>query len=265
MNPLYSSDEDYKSKIGKAHDTLFRLQELLYAEQQQALLIVFQGMDTAGKDGAIRHVMSGVNPQGCDVSSFKVPTSTELAHDFMWRVNQNIPQRGKIGIFNRSYYEDVLVTRVHPEILKGEPLPKKVRKLSHFWQHRCEDILNYEKYLIHQGYSIIKIFLHISKAEQKRRLLDRFKDPSKLWKLQESDIKERQFWDEYQDAYSKCFEKTSFKQAPWTIVPADDKKNARLKISKIIIDRLVEMNPKIPGPTAEKRRRLVSLEKLLGR
>jgi PPK2 family polyphosphate:nucleotide phosphotransferase len=220
-------------------------------------------MDTSGKDGAIKHVMSGVNPQGCSVVSFKIPTSTDLDHDFLWRVNQALPGRGQIGIFNRSYYEEVLITRVHPELLEKEKLPsgKKIEKT--FWKDRYQDIVNHEQYLHRQGYEIIKIFIHISKETQKERLLDRFQDPEKNWKISEGDFNERGFWKEYQTAHEECVRNTASKHCPWYIVPGDDKKNARLIVSEIIVDRLKKMELKYPKLNIEDRLKLEKLKTLL--
>jgi len=263
IKPRYDSEEDYKLQLEKSVRRLSEYQENLYAEHKRSLLIIFQGMDTAGKDGAISHVMSGINPQGCWVSSFKAPNEVELSHDFLWRVYQNLPSRGKIGVFNRSYYEDLIVPRVHPEILKSVHMPENKIKAKNFWRHRYEDIMHFEKYLIRQGNEIIKIFLHISKGEQKIRLLNRFEDQSKLWKISESDVRERGFWGDYQSAYGKCFAGTAFTEAPWFIIPADDKKNARLMISEIILERLQSMNPAPPELSPERRRQLLMLRKKL--
>jgi PPK2 family polyphosphate:nucleotide phosphotransferase len=220
-------------------------------------------MDTAGKDGAIKHVMSGVNPQGCSVSSFKVPTHIELDHDFLWRVTQKLPQRGMIGIFNRSYYEEVLVTRVHPELLIAEKLPSRDDHSKSFWKARYRDIAKYEDYLSRQGYEIIKIFIHISKDEQKCRLLQRFENPDKLWKISVSDIKERQYWRDYTDAYEDCIAHTSTENCPWYVVPGDDKKNARLMISEIIVRRIEKLKLAYPAVSSEEKRSLAKLKKQL--
>lgn len=242
----YCTEEKYTALLQKNRDALQDFQVLLYAGHTQSMLIVFQGMDTAGKDGAIKHVMSGVNPQGCRVISFKPPTETELDHDFLWRVNRAMPARGQIGIFNRSYYEEALITRVHPKLLINERLPSGKKHDESFWLHRYEDILNHEDYLRRQGYEIVKIFIHISKNEQKRRLLARFNDPKKTWKISEGDVHERSFWNEYQRAYELCLGRTSSKKCPWYIVPGDDKENARLLISQILVSRFKEMKLKYP-------------------
>ena len=213
LKSVFKSEELYEEILESNHAQLGEFQTRLYAGHSRAVLIVLQGMDTSGKDGAIKHVMSGVNPQGCQVVSFKPPTSTELDHDFLWRVNCALPPRGIIGIFNRSYYEEVLITHVHPDLIALEKLPTGLQHDKSFWKHRYEDILNHEKYLHRQGYEIIKIFIHISKEEQKTRLLHRFNDPKKLWKISEGDVRERSYWDEYQAAYELCIRHTASKVA----------------------------------------------------
>ena len=261
--PLYNSSKDYKYLLKKNNEWLDEYQSRLYAGHSRALLIVFQGMDTSGKDGAIKHVMSGVNPQGCVVISFKIPTATDLDHDCFWRVNSALPARGLIGIFNRSYYEEVLVTRVHPELLTKEKLPTKIIQEKSFWSNRYLDIVNHEEYLHRQGYEIIKIFLHISKKEQKKRLLERFQDPKKIWKISEGDFRERGFWNEYQTAYEDCISHTTSKYCPWYIVPGDDKKNARLIISQILVDRFKQMKLKYPKLNPDDKLKLEHLKSLL--
>jgi PPK2 family polyphosphate:nucleotide phosphotransferase len=263
VSPIYKSEKDYKNHLKKNNFLLDEYQTRLYAGHERAMLIIFQGMDTSGKDGAIKHVMSGVNPQGCVVVSFKIPTSTELDHDCFWRVNKALPARGVIGIFNRSYYEEVLVTRVHPQLLEKEKLPIKKTPGKTFWNNRYQDIVNHEHYLHRQGYEIIKIFIHISEAEQKKRLLKRFQDPKKLWKISEGDFRERGFWKDYQTAYENCISLTTSKSCPWYIVPGDDKKNARLIISQILVDRFKKMKLKYPKLTPEERLKLENLKSLL--
>jgi len=253
-------DNEYKTLLRSNHVRLEEYQTLLYANHGQAMLIIFQGMDSAGKDGAIKHVMSGVNPQGCSVISFKQPTSQELAHDFLWRANRVLPARGQIGIFNRSYYEEALITRVHPELLEKEKLPKQDRS---FWKFRYRDIVHYEKYLHRQGYEIVKIFIHISKNEQKRRLLDRFNNPKKLWKISEGDVHERSYWKDYQTAYEECIRHTVSKSSPWCIVPGDDKESARLIISQILVDRFEKMKLKYPELSRNEKSKLKKLKTLL--
>ena len=265
VKPQFDSDARYNELLDKNHNAISEFQTRLYAGHARAMLIIFQGMDTAGKDGAIKHVMSGVNPQGCSVASFKVPTQNELAHDFLWRVNRLLPARGQIGIFNRSYYEEALVPRVHPELLLAEKLPTGARHGKKLWTARYQDIANHEHYLHRQGYEIVKIFIHISKAEQKRRLWDRFQDPKKLWKISEGDIHERTFWKKYQHAYEECIGHTSSKCSPWYIVPGDDKKQARLSISQILVKRFETMGLEYPELTREERQKLKKLKALLVR
>ncbi len=261
----YRSEREYDELLQANHATIEEYQVLLYAGHTRSMLIIFQGMDTSGKDGAIKHVMSGVNPQGCSVTSFKTPNSIELDHDFLWRANRAMPARGQIGIFNRSYYEETLITRVHPELLEQEKLPHEEKFGNRFWKNRYHDIVNHEKYLHRQGYEIVKIFIHISKDEQKRRLLDRFRDPKKLWKISEGDIRERSFWSQYQTAYEECIEHTSSKTNPWYIVPGDDKKNARLSISQILVERFEKMNLAYPKLKPEQKKKLKKLRSLLAR
>ncbi len=214
-----------------------QMQEMLYAQDRWALLLIFQGMDAAGKDGAIKHVMSGVNPQGCDVFSFKTPTNEELDHDYLWRTHKVMPERGKIGIFNRSYYEEVLVVRVHPGLLKAEKLPER-RLTKHIWDERYEDINAFERYLTRNGVVIRKFFLHISKAEQKRRFLARLEQSKKNWKFSMADIKERGFWKDYQEAYEEMIKNTATKHAPWYVIPADNKWFGWLIIASAIVESL---------------------------
>ena len=263
VKPLYHSAKDYKNVLKKNNEFLDEYQTRLYAGHSRALLIVFQGMDTSGKDGAIKHVMSGVNPQGCTVISFKIPTAIDLDHDCFWRVNSALPARGMIGIFNRSYYEEVLVTRVHPKILEKEKLPPKLLHDKSFWQNRYLDIVHHEEYLHRQGYEIIKIFLHISKDEQKKRLIERLQDPKKVWKISEGDFRERTFWNEYQKAYEDCFSHTTSQYCPWYIVPGDDKKNARLIISQILVDRFKQMKLKYPKLNVDDKQKIEKLKSCL--
>ena len=259
------SDHEYKALLDHNHALLEEFQTLLYANHERAMLIVFQGMDTAGKDGAIKHVMSGVNPQGCSVISFKSPNSSELDHDFLWRVDRALPARGMIGIFNRSHYEEALIMRVHPELLEQEKLPSGTDHSDAFWRRRYYDIVNHEEYLHRQGYEIVKIFIHISKAEQKRRLQDRFKDPKKHWKISEGDIHERKFWKEYQKAYEECISHTVSKNSPWYVVPGDDKESARLSISQILVDRFKKMQLKYPKLKHSEEKKLKKLQALLAK
>ena len=224
---------------------LSRLQDVLAAQDSWGLLLIFQAMDAAGKDGTIKHVMSGVNPQGVDVWSFKAPSADELQHGYLWRTMKAMPERGHIGIFNRSHYEEVLVVRVHPEILENQKLPKPL-VTKHIWQERFEDINNFERYVTRNGIAVVKFFLHVSKKEQKRRFLERLDTPDKNWKYSASDVKERQFWDEYQEAYEDMIRHTASEHAPWYVVPADNKWFTRLVVAQAVVDALKVMNLKYP-------------------
>jgi PPK2 family polyphosphate:nucleotide phosphotransferase len=230
---------------------LSEMQDKLYAQCNWGLLLIFQAVDAAGKDSTIKHVMSGVNPQGVQVFSFKEPSSEELAHDFLWRTNRCLPARGKIGIFNRSYYEEVLVVRVHPELLEKERIPKELRG-EHFWKNRYEDINAFEKYMTRNGIAIRKFFLNVSKKEQKRRFLERLDNPKKNWKFSAADVKERKFWDDYQSAYEKMIRNTASEHAPWVVVPADNKWFCRLLVVATVVDALSEMNLEYPKVSEEK-------------
>jgi PPK2 family polyphosphate:nucleotide phosphotransferase len=229
------------------------------------LLLIFQAMDAAGKDGAIRHVMSGVNPQGCQVFSFKHPSATELEHDFLWRTTRSLPERGRIGIFNRSYYEEVLIVRVHPEILRTQGLPDALLDESEIWNERYRSIAELEDHLYRNGTRIIKFFLHLSKEEQRKRFLERIDEPDKNWKFSLSDIHERGYWAQYMTAYENCLSATSTDHAPWYVVPADDKENARLIVSQVILDAFNELEMAYPKTTAKRRRELKSIRKLLAK
>jgi PPK2 family polyphosphate:nucleotide phosphotransferase len=231
------------------------MQEKLYAQDRWALLLIFQGMDAAGKDGAIKHVMSGVNPQGCDVHSFKTPTNEELDHDYLWRAQKVLPERGKIGIFNRSYYEEVLVVRVHPGLLKAEKLPERLLT-KHIWDERYEDINGFERYLTRNGVVIRKFFLHISKKEQKKRFLERLDDSKKNWKFSMADIKERGFWKDYKEAYEEMIQKTATKHAPWYVVPSDNKWFTRLIVASAIVEALNELDLAFPDVDKAKKKEL---------
>jgi PPK2 family polyphosphate:nucleotide phosphotransferase len=239
----------------RSKEQLEELQDMLYAQDRWALLLILQGMDAAGKDGTIKHVMSGVNPQGCEVSAFKAPSAEELEHGYMWRTSRRMPARGEIGIFNRSYYEEVLVVRVHPELLDAEHLPDECRS-SRIWQERFEDISAFERYATRNGTAIRKFFLNISKEEQKRRFLARLDEPEKNWKFSAADIRERRFWDDYQASYEDMIRHTSSKDAPWIAVPADNKWFARLVVSSVIVHALQEMKLRYPEVTPEKLREL---------
>jgi PPK2 family polyphosphate:nucleotide phosphotransferase len=262
-DPFYKSKQQYLSQLDEYTDKLSQLQSLLYANNHYSLLLIFQAMDAAGKDGAIKHVMSGVNPQGCEVFSFKHPSAEELDHDFLWRTSCHLPQRGRIGIFNRSYYEEVLIVRVHPEILRAEGLPDELLNDNNIWEDRYRSIVDLEQHLHRNGTRVIKFFLHISKEEQRKRFLERIDNPEKNWKFGEDDIKERSRWKEYMAAYEKCLSATSSKQAPWYVVPADDKKNARLIISQVIVNTLQDLKMSYPETTPERRKELLAVRKEL--
>jgi PPK2 family polyphosphate:nucleotide phosphotransferase len=238
------------------------LQDKLYAQDRWSLLLIFQALDAAGKDGAIKHVMSGVNPQGCEVYSFKQPSQRELQHDFLWRAAQCLPERGHIGMFNRSYYEEVLIVRVHAELLKNEGIPDPL-VTKHIWKERFEDIRQFEKHLARNGTVIRKFFLHVSKKEQKRRFLARLEEPEKNWKFSATDIREREYWDEYQDAYEDLIRNTASEDAPWYVVPADNKWFTRLVLSSVIVNTLEELKLSYPKVDAAKRKELAAAKKLL--
>ncbi len=231
--------------------TLAAMQDVLYADDNWSLLLIFQAMDAAGKDGAIKHVMSGVNPQGCQVTSFKVPSAEDLDHDFMWRCTKHLPERGRIGIFNRSYYEDVLVVRVHEQILRAQKIPKKL-VTKDIWDERFQDIRNYEKYLNRNGILVVKFFLNLSKKEQKKRFLERIDTPEKNWKFSSSDAKERTYWNDYMNAYEEMIVNTSTEKSSWYVVPADNKAYARIVVSSAIINALDSMELEYPKVGAEK-------------
>ncbi len=252
--------KDLKSNIKR----LRKLQDVLYADDTQSLLIIFQAMDAAGKDGAIKHVMSGVNPQGTQVFSFKKPSDEELDHGYLWRCAKVAPERGRIGIFNRSYYEDVLVVRVHPAIIQNAPLPDPIKNDDHIWQKRFEQIRNFETYLTDNGTKVIKFFLNVSKEEQKRRFLSRIETPEKNWKFTDADVKERGFWDDYQKAYTEAIAATSTDASPWYVLPADHKWFTRLAVSEVICRTLETMGLEYPTVTPEHLEMLeVSKKKLM--
>jgi PPK2 family polyphosphate:nucleotide phosphotransferase len=260
---ICTSKKQYQKLLGEHVDELSSLQRLYYASNRYALLLIFQGMDAGGKDGAIRHVMSGVNPQGCEVFSFKQPTADELEHDFLWRTTRHLPERGWIGIFNRSYYEEVLVVRVHPEILRNQGLPEELRDEKTIWKERYRSITDLEQHLHRNGTRVIKFFLHLSKDEQRRRFLERIDEPDKNWKFSLADIHERKYWKHYMRAYEDCLTATSTHEAPWFVVPADDKEDARLIVSQIVLDGLNELKMAYPKTTAKRRRELKSIRKKL--
>jgi PPK2 family polyphosphate:nucleotide phosphotransferase len=250
-------------KLKQGVKKLANLQDKLSAQDTYSVLVIFQALDAAGKDGTIKHVMSGINPQGCSVHSFKAPSTEELDHDYLWRCAKRLPERGRIGIFNRSYYEEVLIVRVHPELLEKQHLPTKAS--PKLWEQRFEEINNFEKYLVQNGTMIIKFFLNISKEEQKRRFLERIENPDKNWKFSSQDIVERQYWKNYMKAYEECFNHTSTKWAPWYIIPADYKPFARLAVSEIISSKLKEIDPEYPKLSKQQLKQLKSAkDQLLG-
>ena len=263
VKPFCSSKKEYQELLEEHVEKLSSLQHLHYASNRYALLLIFQGMDAAGKDGAIRHVMSGVNPQGCEVSSFKQPSADELEHDFLWRTTRRLPERGRIGIFNRSYYEEVLVVRVHPELLRSQGLAEELRDEKSIWKERYRSIVNLESHLHRNATRTIKVFLHLSQEEQRKRFLERIDEPDKNWKFSLADIHERKYWKHYMEAYEDCLNATSTHHAPWYVVPADDKENARLIVSQIVLDALNELKMAYPKTTAKRWRELKSIRKLL--
>jgi len=265
VKPCYKSKENYKEILAEHIEELSERQSLLYAYNRYSVLLIFQGMDAAGKDGAIKHVMSGVNPQGCEVFSFKQPSTEELKHDFLWRTIRRLPERGRIGIFNRSYYEEVLIVRVHPEILHGQGLPDELLDEKTVWQERYRSIVDLEKHLYRNGTRIIKFFLHLSKEEQRKRFLMRIDMPEKNWKFSLADIEERRQWKHYLKVYEACLSATSTATAPWHIVPADDKENARLIISRVILDTLKQLRMNYPEADKARRKELRSIRKLLAK
>ncbi len=263
VDPFYKSKKNYKKNLEEMVKDIAKLQETMFADDRYALLVIFQGIDTAGKDGAIRHVLSGVNPQGLQVFSFKQPSAEELDHDFLWRTSQRLPERGRIGVFNRSYYEEVLVVRVHPQILAGQNLPAELVDSGRIWQRRFESINAHEAHLAANGTRILKFYLHLSKEEQARRLLARIDEPDKNWKFSAGDIKERGFWDAYRAAFEDCLSATSTAQAPWYAIPADDKLNARLLIARIILDELRSLKMSPPALDEAERENMLEAGKAL--
>ena len=261
IDPVYKSKQQYVELLKEHVEQLSAMQQLHYATNRHAILLIFQAMDAAGKDGAIRHVMSGVNPQGCQVFSFKHPSATELEHDFLWRTTSDLPERGRIGIFNRSYYEEVLIVRVHRDILLGEGLPDPPHHDKHLWHDRYRSITNFERHLYVNGTRIIKFFLHLSKEEQRKRFLARIDEPDKNWKFSIADIKERGYWKRYMLAYEQCLSATSTLDAPWYVVPADDKENARLIVSQIVLDTFEGLKMTYPKSNAKRRRELLLIRK----
>ena len=261
--PFYKSDEDAQQKHKSHIHKLASLQDIFYADNHYSLLLIFQAMDAAGKDSAIKHVMSGINPQGCQVYSFKHPSAQELEHDFLWRTTRCLPERGQIGIFNRSYYEEVLIVRVHPEILKAQEIPLELVDKRNFWQERYKSIREFEKHMYCNGTRIIKLFLHLSKEEQRKRFLNRIDDPAKNWKFSPYDMNERKYWKDYVKAYENAISATSQEVAPWYIVPADDKENARLIISRIILDTLESLKMSYPKRSQQQLKQLQVMRNVL--
>lgn len=262
----YKSKKDAEKDLVTGIEELSKLQDLLYAHDQFSVLIIFQAMDAAGKDGTIKHVMSGINPQGCHITSFKAPSQEELDHDYLWRCIKQLPERGRIGIFNRSYYEEVLVTRVHPEYLKFQKLPELKNdsdKDPDFWKQRYDDINHFEKYLSNNGTLILKFFLHVSKEEQKVRLLERIMDPSKNWKFNIQDVNERELWPEYMKAYEEMLKHTSTSTAPWYVIPADKKWFMRTAVSRIILERVKNLNLHYPKITSQQKKDLAKAKEML--
>ena len=259
VKPLCASREEYEKRRAEHISKLDALERLHYADNRHALLVIFQGMDTAGKDSAIRHVMSGVDPRGCNVTSFQQPSANERKHDFLWRTALQLPQRGRIAIFNRSYYEDVLVVRVHPELLEADGVAAD----ESTWRERFRSIVDYERHLHRNGTRVVKIFLHLSRQEQRKRLLARIDDPTKNWKFSQEDVLERRFWKDYRRAHEKCLSATSRGRAPWYVVPADDKENAHLIVSKIVLEALADLKPRYPTLTPARRRHLREYRRML--
>jgi len=259
VDPVYKSRDQYRALLEDHVEQLSARQQLLYASNRHAVLLIFQAMDAGGKDGAIKHVMSGVNPQGCQVFSFKHPSAAELEHDFLWRTTRDLPARGKIGIFNRSYYEEVLIVRVHPEILEDEGVPDANHADKGVWRDRYRSIVDLERHLHANGTRIVKFFLHLSKDEQRKRFLERIDDTEKNWKFSQADIEERKFWKAYMKAYEHCLGATSSTDSPWYVVPADDKENARLIVSEIILDTLDALKMAYPKTSDARRRELLSI------
>ena len=263
VKPFFKSKKQYQKLLEEHVEELNSLQQLQFASNRYALLLIVQGMDAAGKDGAVRHVLSGVNPAGCQVWSFKQPSAEELEHDFLWRTTCRLPERGRIGIFNRSYYEEVLVVRVHPEILRAQGLAEELRDEKTIWEERFRSIVDLEAHLHRNGTRIIKVFLHLSKEEQRKRFLERIDEPDKNWKFSLADIHERKYWKDYMKAYEACLHATSTHHAPWYVVPADDKENARLIVSQIVLDALNDLKMAYPKTTPKRREELKAIGKAL--
>ena len=259
----YTDKKEAEKDLEKNVERLRKLQDVLYAQDEQSLLIIFQAMDAAGKDGAIEHVMSGVNPQGVSVVSFKQPSDEELSHDFLWRCAKNAPERGRIGIFNRSHYEEVLIVRVHPQILQGQHLPDEIKNDRDIWKNRFEQIRNFESHLAENGTHILKFFLNVSKEEQKKRFLSRIEEEEKNWKFSMGDVKERALWNDYMNAYTDAIENTSTAGAPWYIIPADKKWFTRLAVSEVIVEKLESLRLSYPTVSKEHNAELAEAKKML--
>jgi PPK2 family polyphosphate:nucleotide phosphotransferase len=263
VDPVCKSKDQYKTLLEEHVAKLSAKQQLHYASNRHAILLILQATDAAGKDGAIRHVMSGVNPQGCRVYGFKPPSKAELEHDFLWRTSRDLPERGRIAIFNRSYYEEVLVVRVHPDILEREAIPDARHHDQKIWHERYRSINNFEKHLGLNGTRVVKLFLHLSKDEQRKRFLERIDDPEKNWKFSDADLKERGFWDDYEKAYEHCLSATSTDEAPWYVVPADDKENARLIVSQIVLDTFDALKMSYPKMSPDREKELQTIRREL--
>lgn len=263
VQPYYKSKKQYQKLLQEDVKELSVLQQLQYASNRYAVLLIFQGMDASGKDGIIKHVMSGVNPQGCEVYSFKQPSAEELEHDFLWRTNYRLPERGRIGIFNRSYYEEVLVVRVHPKLLIAQGLSNELQNDKNIWEKRYRSIVDLEDHLYNNDTRIIKFFLHLSKDEQRKRFLERIDNPNKNWKFSLSDIQERKYWNDYIKAYEACLNATSTQQSPWHVIPADDKGNARLIVSQIVLEAFSSLKMEYPKATKEHQKELEKIRKKL--
>jgi PPK2 family polyphosphate:nucleotide phosphotransferase len=263
VRPFYHSKAHYEELLADHVKSLSERQNLLYADDRYALLVIFQALDAAGKDGVIKHVMSGINPQGCQVYSFKHPSAEDLEHDFLWRTTRCLPERGRIGIFNRSYYEEVLIVRVHPEILRAERLPAESLEGGGIWKRRYRSIVDFEKHLHRNGTRVVKFFLHLSKGEQRKRFLARLDNPDKNWKFSAADVAERERWRDYMRAYQDCLEATSTDHAPWFVVPADDKENARLIVSQVIVSVMKRLDLRYPAPNRARRKELDAIRKRL--
>ncbi|MEM7304236.1 MAG: PPK2 family polyphosphate kinase [Pseudomonadota bacterium] len=255
-------DKRYKKKLNKLTEKIYDLQRIMYAHDRYSLLLIFQAIDAAGKDSTIRHVLTGINPAGCQVFSFKKPSSTALDHDFLWRTTVSLPERGRIGVFNRSYYEEVLVARVHPEILDSQQLPDELRH-DHIWQQRYDSIINHELHLAQNGTVIVKFWLNLSKEEQRQRFISRIEEPEKNWKFSEADVREREYWDDYMHAYEKALQATSKPWAPWFAIPADNKPYMRYSVAKIIVDTMESMNMEYPSLDKNVQNKLKSIREKL--